>query len=279
MDLLTTRTFNGVALDCYKGDDNSDFWATREQVGRLLGYENPRKAIAIIHTRNKERLDKFSKGVQIETPSRGLQSATVYNFKGLLEICRYSNQPAANAVIDFLWDVADDIRKHGMYMSDKLQDTAKVDPKRFNAVVKKYLVEKDKVKALTEQIAADAPYTVIGKIVQSLPGAMTPADAAQSMRQRGIRIGRNTLYRILRDKEYLSVQKKRWNKPTQKGIDSGIVNIALTEPGVYILSPHAMITEKGLEKIYSELFSEKYPLAALWEFEEEDDEIAEAMEF
>ena len=120
LQVITTREFNGVELNCYKSkDDSEDFWATREQIGRLLGYENPRKAIAIIHTRNKERLDKFSKGIQIETPSRGLQSATVYNFKGLLEICRYSNQPAANAVIDFLWNVADDIRKHGMYLSDK----------------------------------------------------------------------------------------------------------------------------------------------------------------
>ena len=58
-------------------------------------------------------------GVQIERGIKGARTATVYNFKGLLEICRYSNQPAANAVIDFLWDVADDIRKHGMYLSDK----------------------------------------------------------------------------------------------------------------------------------------------------------------
>lgn len=134
MEILTTRNFNGVALDCYKGDDNNDFWATREQIGRLLGYENPRKAIAIIHTRNKERLDKFSKGGQIEPPSRGLQSATVYNFRGLLEICRWSNQPKqpkADAVMDFLWDVADDIRKHGMYISDKLRDAAQVDRLRM----------------------------------------------------------------------------------------------------------------------------------------------------
>ena len=50
MDLLTTREFNGIALDCYKADNETDgFWATREQIGRLLEYENPRMAIAKIH--------------------------------------------------------------------------------------------------------------------------------------------------------------------------------------------------------------------------------------
>ena len=34
---------------------------------------------------------------------------------GLLEICRYSNQPIANAVIDKLWEIADEIRRTGSY--------------------------------------------------------------------------------------------------------------------------------------------------------------------
>lgn len=42
MDLLMTRKFNGVQLDCYKADnEQDDFWATREQIGRLLEYAEP----------------------------------------------------------------------------------------------------------------------------------------------------------------------------------------------------------------------------------------------
>ena len=123
LQVITTREFNGVELNCYKGkNDSEDFWATREQIGQLLGYENPRISIANIHNRNKERLDKFSRVIKMITHEENrdvYREVKVYNFKGLLEICRYSNQPAANAVIDFLWDVADDIRKHGMYLSDK----------------------------------------------------------------------------------------------------------------------------------------------------------------
>ena len=54
MELLTRREFNGVALDCYKAENEADgFWATREQIGRLLDYKNPASAIKDIHLRNK----------------------------------------------------------------------------------------------------------------------------------------------------------------------------------------------------------------------------------
>ena len=117
LQLYTTKTYNGIEFDCYveAGQQGAgDFWATREQIGRLLGYTEPSDAIAKIHRRNKERLDKFSGLDKLSTPS-GVQQTTVYSFKGLLEICRYSNQPKADAIMDWLWDVADEIRRTGSY--------------------------------------------------------------------------------------------------------------------------------------------------------------------
>ena len=116
--LLKSTEFNGVALDCYiepKQQDKGDFWATRTQIGQLLGYSEAGNAIKNIHMRNKERLDKFSRVAQLELPSGGTQDVIVYNFKGLLEICRYSNQPKANDIMDWLFEVADEIRKTGSY--------------------------------------------------------------------------------------------------------------------------------------------------------------------
>ena len=115
MELATTREFNGVKLNCYVDQqDSNDFWATREQIGEALGYSEPRISIANMHNRHKERLDKFARVINLITPS-GMQEVTVYSFKGLLEICRYSNQPVADKVIDVLWDIADEIRRTGSY--------------------------------------------------------------------------------------------------------------------------------------------------------------------
>ena len=124
MKLLTTKHFNGYALDCYvepEYESTGDFWTTREQIGTLLEYENPADAIGIIHHRNKERLDKFSSSFNLKGEA-GMIVVTIYSFKGLLEICRYSNQPKADAIMDWLWDVADEIRCTGSYSLHQVQD-------------------------------------------------------------------------------------------------------------------------------------------------------------
>lgn len=121
LQLLTTREFNGHTLDCYvepEQTDKGDFWVTREQIGALLGYADPSHAIKDIHNRNKERLDKFSSGRklrQVEGSRTITRTVIMYDFKGLLEVCRYSQQPNANAVIDVLWEIADEIRRTGSF--------------------------------------------------------------------------------------------------------------------------------------------------------------------
>lgn len=90
-ELATTRDFNGLTLNCYREEGQEvfgEFRMTREQ------NEFPREAISKIHQRNKERMDKFSTGVKLTLVEGGrtvTRNVTVYNFKGLLEICRYSN--------------------------------------------------------------------------------------------------------------------------------------------------------------------------------------------
>ena len=88
MNLLTTREFNGVQFNCYQdGINNDDFWATREQIGQLLGYSQPMKSVANLNERNKERLDKFStinKLMTVEGSRTVTRDVIVYNFRGLL---------------------------------------------------------------------------------------------------------------------------------------------------------------------------------------------------
>ena len=123
LQLLTTKTYNGIEFDCYvEAGQTSDFWATRTQIGELLGYSDPMRAIAHIHERNKERLDRFSTVAKLNTVEGGRKverEVTLYDFKGLLEICRYSHKPKANAVMDWLFDVADEIRRTGSYTLKK----------------------------------------------------------------------------------------------------------------------------------------------------------------
>src|SRR5699024_4197021 len=82
----------------------------REQIGQALEYSEPRNAISKIHSRNKERLDKFSRSGQIDTPS-GRQETIIYNEKGIYEIIRKSGQSKADDFYDWVYELLSKIRK------------------------------------------------------------------------------------------------------------------------------------------------------------------------
>lgn len=128
--LLQSDNFGNIACDFYR-DNQDDILMTRTQIGQALEYKNPNDAIRLIHERRKERLDKFST-VQIE---RG-QELYLYTTKGVYEICRWSHQVKADAFMDWVWDVIEQIRK--------------IDKSKLN-----YLIKREAGKA-TRRILTDA---------------------------------------------------------------------------------------------------------------------------
>lgn len=113
MELVLQKQINKVLVDGYL--DSSEAWFTRTQIGELLEYDDPANSILKIHKRHKDRLDMFSRGCQFVTPSGGTQDGYVYNIRGVFEICRWSRQPKANAVMDALYDMAEEVARKGYY--------------------------------------------------------------------------------------------------------------------------------------------------------------------
>lgn len=122
MTVITSKPFGALNVDVYE-DSKHQYYMTREQIGTALEYDDPRKRIAVIHSRNKDRLDKFSRGFQIETPS-GSQTMVCYNLKGVMEICRFSRQPKADAFMDFCWDIMESLMRGDSVLSTPQMDTA-----------------------------------------------------------------------------------------------------------------------------------------------------------
>ena len=84
LQLVKTGDFEGVKFDCYQ-DSGKEFWGTREQIGTMLGYEDPATAIRVIHSRNQDRFSKFSTRInltRVEGDREVTREVTVYNFKG-----------------------------------------------------------------------------------------------------------------------------------------------------------------------------------------------------
>lgn len=106
MNLKLAMTEKFEELDCnfYK-NRNDDILVTREQIGTALGYVDPSRAIAKIHKRHEDRLDKFSVVTSLAAMDGKKYDTFLYSEMGIMEICRWSRQPKANDFIDFTWEV------------------------------------------------------------------------------------------------------------------------------------------------------------------------------
>ena len=262
MDLLMTRNFNGVQLDCYKADnEQDDFWATREQIGRLLGYADPMRAIAHIHERNQARLDKFSSVCKLSTVE-GSRTVTreviVYNFKGLLEICRFSNQAKANEVMDFLWNIADEIRRTGFYATPQKIEDILEDPDSFIRVLEAYKAEKARNQALSEQVSVQRQ-----QIAELQPKA-SYFDVVLSCKEllSITRISKDYGWSAQKMNDWLKeqgVQYKRgqiwllYQKYAEMGYTSTKTNVYLGEDGATHSKVHTYWTQKGRLFIYQKM--------------------------
>ena len=266
LKLATTRSFNGNELACYTEEmpdtpqKKWEFWATREQIGKFLGYSKPGHAITVIHTRNKERLDKLSRVSQIETPRGGTQQTTVYSFRGLLEICRFSNQPNANKVIDILWDIAYEISQTGYYAIPAVKSQFDEMRKQNDFLRQQVDLLQAQNKGLRKFIEDNSSFTLLGQCITPVKGVLSVGEVAKLFAQNGIKIGQNRLFKKAREKKLLARRKGRQhNQPTQWAIDKGYC-VLLVPVG---LKGTPYLTMKGMQFLANELAMEQLPLLKL----------------
>jgi BRO family, N-terminal domain. len=111
LKVIKRDDFNNTLLDIYRNSESVDFYMTRKQIGEALGYSNPQNAIDKIHERNKERLDKYSVTAKLTATDKKQYDTHLYTFKGILEVCRWSNQPKANEFFDYIYDLLESLYK------------------------------------------------------------------------------------------------------------------------------------------------------------------------
>lgn len=108
LQLIKSESFGSVECDFY-GNGKNEFFVTRKQIGEALEYSDPQLAIDKIHARHKDRLDKYSVTTKLVGTDGKAYNTTVYTRKGIMEICRWSQQPKADAFMDWVWEIMDSL--------------------------------------------------------------------------------------------------------------------------------------------------------------------------
>jgi hypothetical protein len=113
MAVITSKPFGALSMDVYE-DSKHQYYMTREQIGRALEYSDPVTAICKIHNRNADRLDPLSSTTKLVVDEKNRTNTRefyMYSLRGVMEICRLSRQPKADAFMDFCWDIMESLMR------------------------------------------------------------------------------------------------------------------------------------------------------------------------
>lgn len=126
MTVITSKSFGALNVDVYQNDKHQ-YYMTREQIGAALEYSDPRIAIYKIHQRNADRLDSLSSVTKLVTQVGNHteeRELFCYNLRGVMEICRFSRQPKADAFMDFCWDIMESLMRGDSVLATPQMDAA-----------------------------------------------------------------------------------------------------------------------------------------------------------
>lgn len=126
MTVITSKPFGALNVDVYE-DGKHQYYMTREQIGTALEYSDPRIAIYKIHQRNADRLDPLSSVTKLVTQVGNHteeRELFCYNLRGVMEICRFSRQPKADAFMDFCWDIMESLMRGDSVLATPKMDAA-----------------------------------------------------------------------------------------------------------------------------------------------------------
>ncbi len=246
LQLIKEGDFLGTKCDFYK-DENNNIYMTREQIGEALQYSDARVAITKIHARNKDRLDNFSVSTKLVSTDQKRYNTTLYIEKGIYDICRFSRQPKADEFYDWVYDQIQLIRKTGGVIDNKdlfietycagLDNAQKVFVKGFM----------NKVEEQQNQINEMQPHVEDWTAFMDSKGNITMANVAKSLNIQGI--GRNKLFKILRDNEIL---RKANNEPYQRYVDSGYFEVVVGTKNGFPYT-QTVVSPKGMSWIYKKM--------------------------
>lgn len=227
---------------------------------KILGLGNPSQ---VKTTLRKEGVITNEVGVTTGTKANGEPSTQVIQMNFITEPNLYkcifqSRKEVAEQFQDWVCcEVLPSIRKSGGYMVAKANETPEQLMARALEVAHETLARRDAAlkKAETKNFELQCeneqlkPGATFAKAVETSKHSILISELAKIIRQNGVDIGQNRLFKVLRENGYLCKKGEMYNQPTQKALDLKLFEIKKTviqkPSGETIVTTTTKVTGKG----------------------------------
>lgn len=228
-------------------------WFVGKDVAECLGYAVTDQAIR----KHVEEEDKLTR--RFEGSGQG-RNMTIINKSGMYSLIMDSKLPSAKRFKHWVTsEVLPTIEEHGVYMTQDVLQKSIADPSYMIGLLTALQDEQQKSAALQEVIVEQKPKVDFADALFKAKDNINIETFAKAIKSHNIDIGRNKLFKFLRNKEILGKN----NLPYQKYLNSGYF---LVEETVYEINytvrinQQTLITPKGqiwfIGKFLDELKSE-----------------------
>lgn len=204
-------------------DKAEEPWFVAKDVCDVLGYANASKAISD-HVDSEDKLNNES------LSSLGQRGGWLVNESGLYSLVLSSKLPTAKEFKRWVThEVLPQIRRTGGYITTSESDSDE------DIMARAVLVAQKTIKQKNQQIAEQQtrivelePKARFADAVAASDGTCLVGELAKMLRQNGMDIGQNRLFRLLQADGYLGKSGSNRNVPTQRAMDLGLFRIKET---------------------------------------------------
>ena len=215
---IQSYNFNGAALRTLT-DENGEPWFVAKDVCDILEISNPSDALKRLDDDERSR---FNLGRQGET--------NIVNEAGLYVLVLGSRKPEAHEFKRWVThEVLPQIRKTGGYIpTTDADDDMTILAKAVMIGQRTMEAQKQKIAEQQTRIVELEPKARFADAVAASDGTCLVGELAKMLRQNGMDIGQNRLFRLLQADGYLGKSGSNRNVPTQRAMDLGLFRIKET---------------------------------------------------
>lgn len=217
VQIFENPQFGGVRVTMSESDEPL-FCAF--DVAKALGYKEPKQAVTM-HCKS---------GRLVYCPHPTTIGGTHVKFiceSDVYRLIMKSELPSAEKFQDWVCDeVLPSIRKHGAYMTADTLEKALTSPDFLIQLATQLKAEQQQRIIAEAKLKDQAPKVLFANAIVAADNSILIGRLANVLKQNGVEMGQNRLFKWLRENGYLCKAGERYNQPTQVAMEKGLFEVS-----------------------------------------------------